>query len=163
DMDPQVVVGQIKEHFSGGAKVPKPADQPLGMKPAEKTRAIVLADPELTSAQLGMIWICPPDAPTTTVQLVRRDLIAEISDWCFSRRLNNMVSEGKASFQGGGPSVGNIFHAARLDAVGVAGEPTKWKPMLNELAGALQRAREFGFTEQEMADAKKAILSAREE
>ena len=163
DMDPKVVVEQITGNFSGGAKVARPKDPDAKIKPADKTRAIVLSDPELVNAQVELIWVCPPDAPTTTVELTRRDLIADIADWCFSRRLSNKVSQGAASFQGGGPSVGNIFHAARLDVMGATGEPSKWKAMLTELATETQRARLYGFTEQELSDAKKSIQSRREE
>lgn len=159
DLEPAAVVEQIKANFSGGVKVPKPKDQDTGIKPYDTTRAIVASDAELTNAQVGMIWLYPPKPPLTTVESVRDVMIDQIATWCFDRRIQKKVSAGKVSFQGGGAGTNDLFHAARLAMVTVSGEPSKWKAMLSEIAAETQRARLYGFTEVEVADARKELLS----
>lgn len=162
DMDPAVVVEAIRKNFSGGDKAPKPVAQNPGIKPYTAPRAIVASDAELTDAQVSVIWIGPAQEPTTTVQLVRRDLVDQIGAWCFNRRLQKKVAEGKVSFLGGGASTGDLFSVATLSQLSARGEATKWRPMLTELAAEAQRARLHGFSEQEVADARKEILAGAE-
>jgi zinc protease len=162
DMDPKVVVDDIKKNFSDGPRKPKPADLDLGVKPYEKPRAIVASDPELTDASVGIIWVQPPVPPTTTKELLRARLVEGAGDWIFNRRLQQRVLEGKASFHGAGASTDDLFHAARLSMASAHGEPASWKAMLTELATELRRANLHGFTDQELADAKKALIAEAE-
>jgi len=163
DADPAPIIEQIKARFGPAPKSPRPADQATGIKPTDQTRAIVASDAELNSAQVGMLWISPPEPPATTVPLVKRDLIDSIAVWTFNRRLQQRVSEGKVSFQGGAAGASDFFRAGLLSTMSVGGEPAKWKDMLADLASEVQRARLHGFAEQELDDARKAITAAAEQ
>jgi zinc protease len=162
DMDPKVVVEQIKKNFAGAEKKPKPADLELNVKPYEKPRAIVASDSELTDAQIGMIWIEPAIPPTTTKELMRARLVEGAGSWMFNRRLQQRVLEGKASFHGADAASEDLFHTARLSIVDAHGEPGNWKAMLNEISTELRRANLYGFTDQELDDARKALISGAE-
>jgi zinc protease len=159
DMDPGVVAEQIKTRFGSGKKVAKPKDQEIGVKPYAATRAIVASDKEVTDASLGLIWLYPPKAPTTTVELFRADLVENIGHWIFNRRMEQKVAEGKVSFQGGGAGGNDLYRAAYLATVNVRGEPAKWEQMLRDVATEVRRANLHGFTEQEVADARKELLA----
>ncbi len=159
DMEPASVVDQIKTAFGAGKKADRPAARDVGVKPYDRTRAIVESDPELTNVRVEMIWLAPPEAPATTVELLRRDMVDRMASWIFDRRLEKKVAEGKASYQHGGPSSGDLFRAARIANLNVSGEPSKWKAMLTELATETQRARVHGFTAREVEDARKEFLA----
>jgi zinc protease len=163
DMDTALVVDQIKASLSSGVKVDRPRDQEVGIKPYDTTRAIVASDAELTDARIELIWIAPAEEPTTTVELLRRDMVDRIATWCFDRRLDQKIAEGKVSFQRGGPASSDMFRVAHLSSITASGEPGKWKSMLTDLAVEVQRARLHGFAEQEVADARAEILSATEQ
>jgi hypothetical protein len=162
DLEPEVVVEAIKKNFSGGDKKPRPTSRDAGIKPYDKTRAIVASDAELTDAQLSIVWIGPPEPMATTVPLYRRDLVDSIGAWSFNRRLQKKVAEGKVNFLGGGASAGDLFGAALLAQISCRGEPGKWEQMLSELAIETQRAYLHGFSEQEVADARKEIQAGAE-
>jgi zinc protease len=163
DMDPAPLVESIRTHFAGGQKQPRPTDQDPGVTPYEAPRAIIASDEELTDAQLSILWLTPSEEPTTTVELYRRDLIRGMGMWSFNRRLSQKINEGKLSMLGGGASSGDLFRAGTLSQLSARGEPGKWNQMLTELATELQRARLHGFTEQEIADARAAILASAEQ
>lgn len=162
DMEPEAAVAAIRKNFSGGEKKQPPANRDAGIKPYEATRAIVASDAELTDAQVSIVWIGRPEPMATTVPLYRRDLVDSIGAWCFNRRLQKKVSDGKVSFLGGGASAGDLFGAGLLAQVSCRGVPEKWEQMLSELAIETQRAYLHGFSEQEIADAKKEIQAGAE-
>jgi len=159
DMDPAVVAQHIKTQFSSGKKVEKPKDHDIGIKPYDATRAIVASDKEITDANVGMIWLYGPKAPTTTVERFRADLVENMGHWIFNRRLQQKVSEGKVAFQGGGAGASDLFKAGYLATLSVRGEPAKWEQMLKDVAIEVRRANLHGFTDEEVADARKELLA----
>lgn len=162
DADPAAIVEQVKTHFGTAPAVPRPEDQPVGVRPYDQTRAIIATDAELTSGQVGLVWIGPPEPPATTVPLLRRDLVDSIAAWTFNRRLEQKVAEGKVAFQDASAGATDLFHAGLIATIAASGEPSKWQAMLTDLATELQRARLNGFTDQELGDARKALLAAAE-
>lgn len=162
DMDPAAVVEQIKGHFAEGQRREAPADQDIGIKPYTEVRAIVASDQEITDVSLGMLWLYPPEPPATTVGLYRRDLVDQIGSWVFNRRLQQRVAEGKVAFLGGGASSSDLYRAGLTASVSVRGEPGNWRQMLRDAAVELRRANLHGFTEEEVADARKELLASAE-
>lgn len=162
DADPAAIVEQVKTHFGTPPAAPRPEDQPVGVRPYDKTRAIIATDAELTSGQVGLVWIGPPEPPATTVPLLRRDLVDSMAAWMFNRRLEQKVAEGKVAFQDASAGATDLFHAGLIATIAASGEPSKWQAMLTDLATELQRARLNGFTDQELGDARKALLAAAE-
>ncbi len=162
DMDPAAVVKEITSQFGPAPKRPPSPNQAIGIKPYEKTRAIVAADAELTDAQLALVWLGPPMEPTTTLQTYRRDLVEQIANWCFNRRLQKKIEQGKFAFLSGSASSSDLFRVGSISQVSCRAEPGKWKQSLTEIATELQRARLHGFTDDEIADARKEIQAGAE-
>lgn len=162
DLDPAVVVEQIKANFAEGAKAAKPKDQDIGVKPYTETRAVIASDKEITDASIGMQWLYEPQAPTTTKALYRRDLVDQIATWAFNRRVQQRVAEGKAAFLGGGAASDDLFRAGFTASASFRTEPDKWEQSLRDAAVELRRVNLHGFTEQEVADARKELLSGAE-
>lgn len=161
DMDPAVMVAQIKKEFNqpGPAK-PRPADLDGGVKPYPAHRAVLFSDPELTRASVSITRLLPVLPPTTTVEQWRHEWVGALARSAFNRRMSDKVSTGKVAFQTAFASVGQSANALRSAAVGASGEKDKWETMLREAAAELQRARAFGFSDREIDDARKAALSS---
>ena len=73
ESDPALVIGLIRKHFADGPKVPRPIERDVGVKAQTAMRAIVATDPELTQAEVSIVRVEAPRAPTVTVEQHRRD------------------------------------------------------------------------------------------
>lgn len=162
DMDPAEVVARITEHFSGGEKKPAPVDPDPRVTPTEGHRAIVAHDPELTSADVSIVRIGPPEPPTTTVEQARRDLVDAIGSMALNRRIEAKINRGGTSYLSAMAASQNVFNVARLTQASADGKPEKWREMLSELAADVQRARLHGFEAREIEDVKAMIIAAAE-
>jgi zinc protease len=163
DADPAELVSMIEKNFGAGKKVPKPVNEDVGIKPDTANRAVVVTDKELTRASISLQRISPMRAPATTVGLARRDLVEAMASAAFDRRIEKKVNAGELAMQGGGAGVSSLFNSAVMVTASATGEGTKWKAMLEELTKEVVRARQFGFTEQEMEDVRKETISQLEQ
>ena len=160
DAKPDDLIPLIKKWF-GEYKPAVPARQEKGpeFKPFTRERAIVVTDPEMAYCQIQMVNIRPGRPPTTTVERARTDLIEALSDWIIGRRFDDRVKKGLASYRGAGAAVQDFFHDAVLVTGYAVGESKDWPKMLDEMETEIVRAREYGFTEHELALAKKNLLA----
>lgn len=163
DCEANVISASIQKHFAAGTNVPRPAERDVGVKFQTTTRAIVATDPELTHADVSIVRIEPPRAPTTTVEAHRRDLAESIGIWAFNRRISAQLAEGKAPFLQSSVSVRQEARAIRLITAQASGKPGEWRRMLADLGINLQRARLHGFSEREVQDARASLISQAEE
>ncbi|MFN0132073.1 MAG: M16 family metallopeptidase [Phycisphaerales bacterium] len=165
DMPETDVVTAVTEAFAelgGGTKSPVPADADPGIKAPTSNRAIVLTDSELSEASVTVMWLSPPQSPTTTEPLLRADLVRTVGSFAFNRRLGAAVNEGRAAFLSGQAGSADLFRSATIGEVSATGKPESWRAMLDDLGRHLQAARLHGFTAEEAEDARRAILSAAE-
>ena len=136
------------------AKVPAQPWPGAGIQPFAAARAIVVTDPELESAAIGFTNVLPPRPPATTVPLYRAELVDDLAVWMMNRRLAERVRSGQAAFQAADVAVSGFLREGLVVAAQVEGKPEDWRKMLDELAAEVSRAKEFGFTERELALAK---------
>jgi zinc protease len=162
DAEPQGIIDAITKQFGEGAKVAKPVDQDAIVKPLKESRAIVATDAELSQAELSISRIEPPRPSVTTVPQYRTELVDNLSQAMFNRRMDKKISDGGMKMLQGGASVIQLASALRISDVQASGAPGDWKAMLTELATELQRARKHGFTQKELDEAKAEILSGAE-
>lgn len=163
DADEQDVVKTIAKTFGGGEKKPKPVDNDPKIRPYDATRAIVVSDPEQPRAELSITRILPKREPTTTVGEMRRDLVEQIAQSAFNRRIGAKLAKGGVSYLSASASASDLFNAARIMQVDIEGEGNQWKQMLAEVGTELQRARLHGFSDREIADVKAAIIAGAEQ
>jgi zinc protease len=159
DCDPAEVAALIERHFGDAPPAPRPAPRPVAIPATAGTRAIIATDPELTRADVSLVRLEPARAAATTVGEYRRDLVESIGAWLLSRRLEADVARGGARFEEAGATIGRWARVARTVTARASGRPEAWRDMLADLGEALQRARLHGFTEQEVADARRALLA----
>ena len=163
DTDPAVVVDVITRQFGGGPATARPVPRDVGVTAPAASRALVATDSELTRAEVSIVRLAPPGGPATTVADKRRELVESIGAWVLSRRMNADIAAGRASFLDAGASVQDWSATMRMVSVEASGRPGTWRAMLADLGTALQRARLHGFSEQEVQDARGALIAHAEE
>jgi zinc protease len=162
DAPVHTMITAIREHFASWQRAsPPPEDKNYGIKPYTQPRAIVVTDPELTTATVEALSIVP-HAPMRTVADLRRRVVADLGIWIAKRRLQQLMQEGKAPYQSVRIDYAVLLNVAEQFSVEATTAPETWAETLRSLLTELQRARLHGFTVQELADAKKAKLAAAE-
>lgn len=162
DADPAVIVDAIKKHFGEAPKRERPTPQDPRVSKYNKSFAIVAHDPEVRSEEIQITRIEPARPPTTTVEQLRGDLVSALGEMAMNRRLEAKVAAGGTSYQNARVSTSNdvgMIYTADLTARAAEG---KWKEALEEVSLELQRARKYGFSEREIEDARKQLISGAE-
>jgi zinc protease len=163
DIEPATVVEAIVRHFGSEPAAPRPPPRPIGLEPTAGMRAIVATDPELTQAEVSLVRLEPPAPPVTTVPDYRRDLIDDLGTWIFNRRLDAELAEGRAAFIRASASISTWARAARVIRADATTTAERWRPGLTDLAMALERARQHGFTVAELDEARAAFIAQAEQ
>ncbi|MBM4107382.1 MAG: insulinase family protein [Phycisphaerae bacterium] len=162
DLDPAVAAERIKALMDVGERVPVPADQDVGIRPAQAPRAIIAQDKEVRSASVSINRIDPPRQPTTTTERLRDEQLELIGVQAFNRRLDRKISAGGMASLGVFASAADLAQVMKWVQVSARGEPAHWREMLAEAATELQRARLHGFDDAEVGDVVKQMMSQAE-
>lgn len=166
DEEADKVIPMVEKHFgSYEAQLPPGEERGPEIKPFEKQRAIVISDPELTTARLEVYNIPASRPPLTTKAQYREELVESLGNWIINRRLEERLKAGVANYQQAGCASFGFFGEAVLSVCSVEGEGDAWEAMLEEAIVEVSRAREHGFTDRElklvraeyMADAERSV------
>lgn len=156
DQDPSLVVKAIGDAFGSAPKRPAPLQRESGVKAYDASFAIVASDPEIQSEELRITRLEPARGPATTTERWKDDLVLDLAESAFNRRLEDKACRGGTAYvsvRAGSGDDGRTMHSWEVT---VRPSPGKWKAALEEAAIELQRARRFGFSDRELADVKKA-------
>ncbi len=166
DITPDGVLPTITRLFDegddGGEPVPVPTPREVGVQATQGRRAIVASDPEETREEVALNFIDAPGEPTTTVGDYRRDLVRSLAISMMNDRLGEGVQNGELSMLGGSVSTGDFAGAIRWTQATGRSEKGRWKAVLSEMGREVRRATLHGFTQQELDDAKRRLLSSAE-
>jgi zinc protease len=163
DADPAMMKRLIAEEFASWKELPDPPDEPgPGIEPYTKTQAAVITDPELTTTSVSSVRVRELDRRETVGQLLL-ELIEDLGTIIVNRRLVALIEEGKAPYQDASVTIAPFQNQYVIQEAEASGAPEQWKPMLNSVLTELKRARDFGFLESELQDAKKALLASAEQ
>ncbi len=159
DVPVETMRSAIAKHFGNWQRSePVPEDLPYGVKPYDTSRAIVITDPELTTAGVETLAIGPRRVLKTVGQY-RERIVHQLGTWIVNRRLHQLVQEGKAPFQSANVRVSSLFGVATQRSAEADAEPAAWSEALSSLLVEVERARRHGFTAQELDNAKTAFLA----
>jgi zinc protease len=162
DAPVETIVAAITKHFAGWQRRgPPPADKDYGITPYTKQHAVVVTDPELTTAGVETLSI-RPRTPQRTIADFRRRLVESIGIWIMNRRLQQLIQEGKAPYQSAAVHRSALLEVAEQFSAEAEAEPAAWGKAFKGLLAEIQRARLYGFAPQELADAKKAAIATAE-
>ena len=164
EVDAKMIVeksGKALGDFKGRA--PARVFAGTGITAIDEKRAIILSDPEQPAAVIQVMAIKSGRPPMRTHAEFRYNEIENIGPWIVSRRLQDLVQQGKASFRFASSSVSGILNDALLPTVMGTGSPHEWNKVLEQLVVEVQRAIQHGFTERELDLARKALLAGAEQ
>ncbi len=162
NVDPQKVEAQIQKDFSDiRSRAPKRNVFPLkgvtlkGVIPYYdnyKTQATSVQ----IQAQHPIIW--EDDSINVQEKMFYRHMAQNI----VSKRLQHRIIDKKAAYLGAGARYSEQFGFFPTVSVMARTEPETWKESFEQLQNSLRVALEYGFTSQEVEDAKKEYLLAYE-
>lgn len=162
DEEPDKIIALIKDKFGTAAKQPRPTPQDVNVKSYEKSFAIVASDPELRSEEVSITRIEPARPVATTVEQYRADLVRSMGSSALNRRFSDKVAAGGTPYTSGSAQARNqpdTIYEVELSARASRGN---WQTAMDAAATELLRARKFGFTEREIEDVKKEMISGAE-
>jgi zinc protease len=159
DIDPATLEKLIPTYFADW--------QPAAQKEVAKDESIsssssqheqVITDPELATAQVTITSVTPP-RPLKTEDDVRKLVVERLADWLLQNRLETMIKNGGAPFQNGAVDSSNFLEFCHLHDAILMGDPAKWRDMLKTLETECHRVELYGFSDQELAEAKSVVLA----
>lgn len=163
DIDPALAVERIKALMDVGEKKPRPVDQDPLVRPYDSVRGIVAQDKEIRGASVSINRIDAPRPPARTQADLREEWVELLGTQAFNRRLDRKISAGGMKSLGVFGSAANLAGVMRWVQVSARGEAADWRPMLEEAALELQRARLHGFDAGELSDVVKGIIAQGEQ
>lgn len=163
DMEPGMIVDHIKAKFAGGTRQERPRPQPTGIKPYDKSFAIVAADADLKQDQVYLFRIEPSHPATRTEADLREKIVEAIAVASFNRLLGEKLSSGKVALTSGSAFAFDLANAATLVGFNAGCEPKDWKATIVAMGTELQRARLHGFLEGDIENAKKQFMQSAEQ
>jgi zinc protease len=159
DFDPEDIRARAAKAFAEWKAPDTPVtDADAGIPYEKGLRAAVVTDPDVTVAQVGWGRL-EPRRSLQTIGDYRRALVEGLGTWAVNRRMRELVQKGEAVFQRGGVSTGNLFGYARSVDVDGRGKPEDCLAILRAVLLEAKRAVVHGFTDAEIDDAKRALLS----
>ncbi len=162
DAPVDTIVAAITQHFAAWKRdQAAPADKDAGIRPSDAPQTLVVTDPELTTASVETLALRPRQ-PTKTVADFRRQRLERLGTWMVNRRMEQRIREGTAPYQTAHVRQGVFMGVTEQIGAEAEAAPTAWTAAMTELISDMQSARLHGFTEQELAIVKKAMLAAAE-
>ncbi len=163
DVDPKVMVAAIELTF-GKLRARRPrADAPdQALPPHENTLINVAADPEAQASRVSVLHM-GPTPPQDRVGDYRRTLVRQLTFQMLNLRFAEIARRPDAPFLAAGtgeedltPKTTAITVGARVDDGGIA-------KGLDAVLTEARRARQFGFTSQELDQARRRMFAAYEQ
>lgn len=130
-----------------------------GVKPILENRAIVIADKELSIAQVQLQSFSPGRPAMTTFTEFQADTIENIGTWVVSRRLQDLQQRGEAKYLNASVAVSGLYEDVILPGANVVGNPENWRAMMGQVIQEIQRGVKHGVTQRELDLAKTEFLS----
>ncbi len=162
DIAPDKLKPIIEKQFSAWERSGEPP-QPHkpGISSSSTERSAIVTDPEWKEADVNIVTIIKRDRVFTT-QAYRDGLVDDLGNWILTKRLNDLVDQGKAPFQQARASKGWFMNAALLSSVSATGKPENARAIIEFLGRELKRLRIHGALNRELEQAVKARTSALE-
>jgi len=165
DIDPAAMEKRIRETFSS-MKNPENAgpDPDLGpISEFEGVRPSVFHDAELTSTDVSLTQVRPYAPEPDTSKTRAKDMPLSVANMMVNRRFARIAKMDGSPIVSGSASRDVMFNYAEIGSVDVTAADDDWERALPVLEHELRRAVEYGFTDDEFAEAKVNILNRLEQ
>ena len=164
DFDVADMEGRIKAHF-GKLKNNKKARErfKVEMGPRLQSEGIVVTDKEATNAVLQVFHPYSKSKDQTTVGDYRLSMINSLFQTMLGERMSELTQTAKPPFIFGGSNMGGFLRGVEAFTSFALLSPAGVEPAINALIQEGERARQFGFTANELERVKKSMLKNMEE
>ncbi|NIF04187.1 insulinase family protein [Chryseobacterium sp. Tr-659] len=165
DINVDEVEKKIKDNFSKYKNPPNPRERKIFSLPNHKETLVAIeTDPDATSSTVHfVIKDSEPYKPDATVEQYDQSIIENLSMIMLNHRLSELINSNDPPFISGSVYYGDNYVKDKKAFQG--GAQTKDGNQLVALKALLEeveRAKRFGFTQQELDDAKANMLSGAE-
>jgi len=165
DIDPKEIELRIRETFISLQNPTKPGETPAKDVPptGHGLRAAVFTDKEIPSAGISLYSLRSyrPKPDTTLNRTSQYPLM--IANGIINRRFEVLAKEEGTVILGGGAGRSVLFNQIEQGGLEVSPADGKWKEAVPVLEQELRKAVKFGFTADELAEAKARIINIAEE
>ncbi|MEM7164198.1 MAG: insulinase family protein [Planctomycetota bacterium] len=163
DIDPKEIIAKAQKAFGTfKGRAPARQEQGTGVKPVKASRAFVMTDPELPMGIVQMVSIQEGRPPMKSLGEFRENEVENIGTQIVSKRLQERLQRGEASYMFASASVTSLSDDAIQSGANVGGQPDSWEKGLAEVIEEMKRAIEHGFTERELELVKKSMIAGAE-
>ena len=154
DFDIPEMETRIRDIFSDwtGQGEPLPTERPDTL-PVRDPRVGLHTDPEIPTS-IAITLYGPADERTDSVETRRERLIDGVGYSLLNRRFSRIATEGSADFLGASVSSSDIFDIGSLRTLSASALPDTWDAAMADAVDELRRARQYCFSESELAEWK---------
>jgi zinc protease len=164
DFDVAEVEAKIKSHFGKlkGSKKAKPRYK-VEMGPRLQSEGLVVTDKEATNVILQVFHPYSKSKDQTTVGDYRESIINSLFQSMLGERMSELTQTAKPPFIFGGSNMGGFLRGVEAFTSFALLSPAGVEPAINALIQEGERARQFGFTPNELDRIKKSMLKNMEQ
>lgn len=152
----------IKETFATLANPEKPgADPDMGeVAMPEGVEAHIFSDRELTSTDVSLNLVRPYQRKPDTKETRAAKFPIEIAHAIMGRRFERITKQENSPVSAGSTSKFSLFNELEMGSVSLTAADDRWQEVVPVLEQELRRAKEHGFIEAELSEAKANLLNA---
>ncbi len=157
DVDPVALVDRIGEAFAGIPDRPGPPDPDLAVRRLDELTPLVLTDPDLSNTTAQWLAFQSVAPPIVRESDFRAEVVEEMAAEVMERRLTRATISGRLGAPFAAAGSWTAFGSLRFFSASVFDDRAVWGDLVSQLAGEIARAREHGFSEAELSDARVAV------
>ncbi len=163
DFDVAVVEAKIKSHFGKLKKAPKAKQRYLvEMAPRQQSEGLVVTDKEATNAILRLYYPQSKSKEQTTVGDYRESIVNGLFQSMLGQRMSELTQKATPPFIFGGSNLGGFIRGVEVFSSFALLSPAGVEPAINAIIQEGERARQFGFTANELDRTKKTMMKGME-
>lgn len=152
----------IKETFGSLVNPEKPGTDPDMGKVAipEGVKAHIFSDRELASTDVSLNLVRPYERKPDSKETRAARFPVEIAHSIMGRRFERITKQENSPVSAGSASKFALFNELEMGSVSLTAADDRWQEVVPVLEQELRRAKEHGFTEAELSEAKANLLNA---
>ena len=165
NIDPAELELTIKETFGTIVNPEKPGTDPNMGKVAipEGVKTHIFSDPELASTDVSLSLVRPFERKPDTKETRAAKFPVEIAHAIMGRRFERITKQENSPVSTGSASKFTLFNELEMGSISLTAADDRWQEVVPVLENELRRAKEHGFTEAELSEAKANLLNAYQE
>ena len=163
DFDVAAVEAKIKSHFGKLKKAPKAKQRYLvEMAPRQQSEGLVVTDKEATNAILRLYYPQSKSKEQTKVGDYRESIVNGLFQSMLGQRMSELTQKANPPFIFGGSNLGGFIRGVEVFSSFALLSPAGVEPAINAIIQEGERARQFGFTANELDRTKKTMMKGME-